>query len=187
LQGYLDSPFPALRAAAAANMRQLANRQPMLVLSNGQGTLEAFLFSLLDSESEEVIRADIRATLRALLTATTATVPSRWLTLCNNVLSATSETPAAAPLSPTPNSPGFASFGPSTDAGDADDGDNDGNGDAGGGDGDDDDDDENGGGGKRDTDEGTSQALALGPSSRTILPTRWQTKVCTDVGSFKKY
>lgn len=130
-----------LRQAATASLRQLAQRQPALVVQHGPKLIES-LFTLLDSESEQSIISDLRDTIRTLLAGDSTQEPSRWLRICNSVLSGTGEKQEAQQQQQLVQ-----------ETKDDKDGD---------------DDEEEG---------GASRAMAVPTVARTIVPTRWQTKV----------
>jgi hypothetical protein len=96
LQATLSSPNLQLRAAAINCLRQLAQREPSLVLQHGK-QLEETLFRLLDVEDEPRVQSNLQETLRTLLTASAATTPLHWLLISNNVLSGANEMAAAGP------------------------------------------------------------------------------------------
>jgi hypothetical protein len=59
LQTTLSSPLLQLRLAAAACMRQLAQRDPLRVLQNGTN-VERTLFQMLDSEDDPRLLSDLQ-------------------------------------------------------------------------------------------------------------------------------
>eukprot|EP00041_Stephanoeca_diplocostata_P038665 m.1540274 g.1540274 ORF g.1540274 m.1540274 type:complete len:1737 (+) comp25248_c0_seq2:948-6158(+) len=139
LQTTLSSRFLQLRLAAAACLRQLAQRDAGLVLQHGEH-IEKQLFRMLDSETNARILSDLREAIVSILVDHAHAAPSHWLIVCNNVLSGAAEKEAVL-----------------------------------------DDADDAGGNGGGDGDEGDDGSEAVGvkvkATVRTVLPTRWQTKV----------
>eukprot|EP00887_Chlorella_sp_A99_P005661 scaffold1.g5661.t1 len=83
----LGSRQPALRRAAAATLRHLAERDAHAVLEEeGRGgTIVRPLFAALDAETDPGIASQLSAALRTLLVAGAPAQPSRWLALCSEV------------------------------------------------------------------------------------------------------
>ncbi|KAF8072444.1 hypothetical protein HT031_000103 [Scenedesmus sp. PABB004] len=90
----LTSSRPALRRAAAATLRHLAERDaPGLA----EASIEVSLLAALDGESEASTSAAIRATLAALLTTSAPSRPGYWLRLLGGVALAAGPAAAGAP------------------------------------------------------------------------------------------
>lgn len=83
--GTLLSRQPRLRKAASDTLRHLTERDPEGVATAG---MEATLFEALDAESDPTIAAQIKATLKTLLTADGPKRPSKWIALCADVIAA---------------------------------------------------------------------------------------------------
>ncbi|KAK9820084.1 hypothetical protein WJX72_005985 [[Myrmecia] bisecta] len=79
----LTSRQPALRQAAAATLRHLAERDPAAMLP---ARIEGRLFAALDNETDSAIAGQITDTLRTLLYAGSPREPSHWLTACADVV-----------------------------------------------------------------------------------------------------
>jgi len=95
LQSTLSSPLLQLRLAAVACLRQLAQRDPLLVLENGSD-VERALFQMLDAEDDPRLISDLQEAITSMLLAHAAGAPSHWLRLCNRVLSGAAEAEADA-------------------------------------------------------------------------------------------
>ena len=83
--GTLLSRQPRLRKAASDTLRHLTERDPEGVATAG---IEATLFEALDDETDPTIAAQIKATLKTLLTADGPKRPSKWIALCADVIAA---------------------------------------------------------------------------------------------------
>lgn len=81
----LLSRQPRLRKAASDTLRHLTERDPEGVATAG---IEATLFEALDGETDPTIAAQIKATLKTLLTADGPKRPSKWIALCADVIAA---------------------------------------------------------------------------------------------------
>jgi hypothetical protein len=104
LQAGLGGSELILRRAAATLLRQLAQRQPELLLQYSDN-LDALLFKMLDIEAwiclsllqltmaqdDTKSHSELKETLVTLLSSQGSACPSHWLELCNNVLSGASE------------------------------------------------------------------------------------------------
>eukprot|EP00039_Didymoeca_costata_P007296 m.98322 g.98322 ORF g.98322 m.98322 type:complete len:1851 (+) comp13631_c1_seq1:176-5728(+) len=90
LQATLSSPNLQLRAAAAACLRQISQREAALVAQHGN-ELDQRLFKAVDQEYEPRVLKDLKEALRTLLSELAHTNPQHWLILCNNVLSGATE------------------------------------------------------------------------------------------------
>ena len=99
----LASTRPALRRAAAATLRHLAERDPGALLGRG---VEAHLFAALDAESDAAIADQLRASLGALLSAGAPAAPGAWLRLLAGV--ALAAAPAAGAAAAAAGGPGAA-------------------------------------------------------------------------------
>lgn len=82
LQLMLSSHRPALRRAAVATLRHLAERDATAVLLEHT---ERTLLAALDSENDAQITSQLRATLVVLLAAGASTAPGYWLSLLGDV------------------------------------------------------------------------------------------------------
>jgi hypothetical protein len=79
----------AVRGAAVACLRQLAQLDAALVVdAGGGGALEAALFAMLDAERDVALRSQLRVLIGTLLAATAPAHPSRWLELCKQLMQA---------------------------------------------------------------------------------------------------
>ncbi|KAL3149121.1 hypothetical protein ABBQ32_001960 [Trebouxia sp. C0010 RCD-2024] len=94
----LASRHPALRRAAAATLRHLAEKSPSVMLP---ARLEKLLFSALDAEVDSDIAAHIQATLGRLLETGAPEQVSYWLSVCSEVALAAAATPAADQQAPS--------------------------------------------------------------------------------------
>ncbi|KAI9365449.1 armadillo-type protein [Zopfochytrium polystomum] len=92
-----------LRKAAVTCLYQLTRKDPGLVLSAAaNGQLEEQLFALLDVETDQTVRDEIKDILTSLLRFVAPSRPSRWLDLCKNILAkGGSAAGAGAPNAPT--------------------------------------------------------------------------------------
>jgi hypothetical protein len=84
-QATLTSKRPALRRAAAATLRHLAERDPAAILPQ---QVEVSLFQALDAETDAQISAQLKATLATLLQAGASAQPSYWITMLGGVVQA---------------------------------------------------------------------------------------------------
>lgn len=84
-QATLTSKRPALRRAAAATLRHLAERDPAAILPQ---QVEVSLFQALDAETDAQISAQLKATLTTLLQAGASDQPSYWITMLGGVVQA---------------------------------------------------------------------------------------------------
>ncbi|KAA6419843.1 MAG: hypothetical protein FRX49_10206, partial [Trebouxia sp. A1-2] len=88
----LASRHPALRRAAAATLRHLAEKSPSVMLP---ARLEKLLFNALDAEVDSDIAAHIQATLTRLLETGAPEQVSYWLAVCSEVALAAAASPTA--------------------------------------------------------------------------------------------
>ncbi|KAL4528840.1 hypothetical protein Ndes2437A_g03376 [Nannochloris sp. 'desiccata'] len=96
LVGTLPSRQPQLRKAAADTLRHLAERDAEAVLLE---RIEPALLAALDGETDPATAAQLQATLSTLLEAGAAAQPSRWITLCGEIISAAGPADLAGSLS----------------------------------------------------------------------------------------
>ena len=161
LQTVLESPHIQVRTAAAACLRQLAQRQPDLVSKYGVG-LEDLLFKLLDTGTADMytpvgLQADLQHATHSLLQARASLEPSKWLLLCNTVLSGPVDTGGSSVVGAEESAlkGGGARKGNRGE-----------------------DEDEEGGGEESEEKEGAAnRSFVMGVSERKVVSTRWQTKV----------
>eukprot|EP00842_Homolaphlyctis_polyrhiza_P005067 jgi/Hompol1/5561/HPOL_004542-RA len=88
-----------IRKASVTCLYQLTQHDPETVLSatiNNQ--LEEQLFALLDVETEEMVRDEIKDILTALLRHMAPGNPSRWIDLCRNILAKAAATDHSTPV-----------------------------------------------------------------------------------------
>eukprot|EP00051_Salpingoeca_urceolata_P012348 m.153102 g.153102 ORF g.153102 m.153102 type:complete len:1919 (+) comp17457_c0_seq2:51-5807(+) len=149
-----------LRRTAASALRQLAQREPDEIVQHWPG-FEQLLFKRLDCEDDFRLQSDIKEILITLLLAHCTNAPSRWLILCNSVLSGATERQEQQDRLEGSSA--------------GNDGDND----------DDDDDDGDGDGDGAEDSDITSTRLQIATAKRTVVPTRWQSKVFA-VGCVRK-
>ena len=98
LSGDYHSQVPVLRKAAVTCLYQLTQRNPAIVLSSSHD-LEEQLFALLDTETDQMVRDEIKDILIGLLKFVAPTNPSRWLDLCKKILSKTGAASSTEPAS----------------------------------------------------------------------------------------
>ncbi|KAI8808458.1 armadillo-type protein [Cladochytrium replicatum] len=88
LQNEHTTQIGLIRKAAVTCLYQLVQRSPEAVLGAAvNNQLEEQLFSLLDTETDPVVRDEIRDILVTLEKHTAPEHPSRWLDLCKGILS----------------------------------------------------------------------------------------------------
>ncbi|KAG2457702.1 HTR5A protein, partial [Polypterus senegalus] len=117
----LCSSYLSLRRAVVACLRQLTQREAKEVSEHAvalfkdlpsrdmatldaaikESGLEGALFSLLDKESDQQLCQDIKETLNHMLTSMSVNNLSHWIKLCKDVLSASADFAAAAPIETT--------------------------------------------------------------------------------------
>ncbi|XP_028677846.2 HEAT repeat-containing protein 5A isoform X2 [Erpetoichthys calabaricus] len=117
----LCSSYLSLRRAVMACLRQLTQREAKEVSEHAvalfkdlpsrdmatldaaikESGLEGALFSLLDRESDQQLCQDIKETLNHMLTSMAVNNLSHWIKLCKDVLSASADFAAAAPIETT--------------------------------------------------------------------------------------
>ncbi|KAJ3107487.1 hypothetical protein HDU97_004083 [Phlyctochytrium planicorne] len=76
-----------LRKAAVTCLYQMAQKDPGLVLNAAAGRqLEEQLFALLDVETEEMVRSEIKDVITALLNYVVKETPSKWINICKSIV-----------------------------------------------------------------------------------------------------
>ena len=85
----LPSRQPQLRKAAADTLRHLAERDAESVLAE---RIEPALLAALDGETDPATATQLQATLTTLLMAGAAQQPSRWISLCSEIIAAANPT-----------------------------------------------------------------------------------------------
>ncbi|KAJ3215932.1 hypothetical protein HDU67_010163 [Dinochytrium kinnereticum] len=76
-----------LRKAAVTCLYQMTQRDPGLVLNAASGKqLEEQLFALLDVETEDMVRSEIKDVITGLLKHVVLDTPSKWINICKNIV-----------------------------------------------------------------------------------------------------
>ncbi|XP_068658237.1 protein SWEETIE isoform X2 [Aristolochia californica] len=82
----LCSRQPALRHLTVSTLRHLIEKDPIAIIDE---QIEVHLFQMLDEETDSEIGNLVRSTIKRLLYASCPSCPSRWIALCQNMVSAT--------------------------------------------------------------------------------------------------
>ncbi|KAJ3336653.1 hypothetical protein HDU91_001715, partial [Kappamyces sp. JEL0680] len=89
-----NTQVSVVRTAAVTCLYQLTQRDPASVLGAAlNNCLEEQLFSLFDLEMDSAVRDEIKDILTGLMRHVAPQTPSRWIDLCKNILSKSSEPP----------------------------------------------------------------------------------------------
>ncbi|KAK1433251.1 hypothetical protein QVD17_10160 [Tagetes erecta] len=83
----LSSRQPTLRHLAVATLRHLIEKDPDSIIDE---QIEENLFLMLDEETDNEIGSLVKSTIMRLLYASCPSFPSRWLSICRNLVLATS-------------------------------------------------------------------------------------------------
>ncbi|GAV75653.1 LOW QUALITY PROTEIN: hypothetical protein CFOL_v3_19131, partial [Cephalotus follicularis] len=83
----LSSGQPTLRHLAVSTLRHLIEKDPISIIDE---QIEDSLFHMLDEETDSEIGNLVRTTIMRLLYASCPLCPSRWISLCRNMVLATS-------------------------------------------------------------------------------------------------
>lgn len=83
----LSSRQPALRHLAVSTLRHLIEKDPVSIVVE---QIEEKLFHMLDEETDSEIGDLVRTTIMRLLYASCPSCPSHWISICRNVILATS-------------------------------------------------------------------------------------------------
>ncbi|KAI3726462.1 hypothetical protein L1987_66259 [Smallanthus sonchifolius] len=83
----LSSRQPTLRHLAVATLRHLIEKDPDSIIDE---QIEENLFHMLDEETDDEIGSLVKTTIMRLLYASCPSFPSRWLSICRNLVLATS-------------------------------------------------------------------------------------------------
>ncbi|KAL9993657.1 putative armadillo-like helical, protein SWEETIE [Helianthus debilis subsp. tardiflorus] len=83
----LSSRQPTLRHLAVSTLRHLIEKDPDSIIDE---QIEENLFHMLDEETDDEIGSLVKSTIMRLLYASCPSFPSRWLSICRNLVLATS-------------------------------------------------------------------------------------------------
>ncbi|KAF9625554.1 hypothetical protein IFM89_024327 [Coptis chinensis] len=85
----LSSRQPILRHLAVSTLRHLIEKDPVAIIAQ---KIEEDLFCMLDEETDPEIGNLVRATITRLLYTSCSSCPSHWISICRNMILATSTT-----------------------------------------------------------------------------------------------